>query len=180
MTRTFNCLYFESALITGTSYVIRLSFYVTAYDEIISRAREEFCRGGRSLGFMISGEELFISGGDEMRRERLFFSLVFYRQMAQTLITVTNPTRSPSRSHVSANAKEFIASNKKAHRSLSRDIVELRLCGCDMSAMVLGTYRFPARAKEKLKNKKIKKYQRSMCRTPRAACNNVLHARRHF
>lgn len=47
--------------------------------------------------------------------------------MAQTLITVTYPMRSPSRSHVSVNAKEFIASNKKAHRSLSRDIVEFRL-----------------------------------------------------
>lgn len=121
---------------------------------------------------MISGEELFISGERRCGANR-FFSLVFYRQMARTLITVTNPTRSPSRSHVSANAKEFIASNKKAHRSLSRDIVELRLFGCDMSA----TWpRAHIDAQKKNNNKEIPAFNV----LPRAACNNVLHARRHF
>jgi len=83
-----------------------------------------------------SGEKLFIGGEDAIQRERtLLFARVLSANGADFNHGNEPDEGSPSRSHVSA--KEFIASNKKAHRSLSQDIVQLWLFGRDMTAMVL-------------------------------------------
>jgi len=126
--------------------------------------REEFSRNGKLPRFYDCEEENYLLAVKTLR-----WTLLFARVSSTNggdLITVTNPKRSPSRSHVSVNAKEFMTLNKKAHHSLSQDIVELRLFSCDMSAMLL---RIQTR-------KEMKKYWRSMC-LPRTGYNNVLHAR---